>query len=144
MDNIAGFQTRPLVWPSANMSNMAGQRNVKIVVEEFHDKATGRLDSDAVARGLGISVSGLAKAVGLTPSALSKRPHARAAQDALREIEFAVAALRRLLGSDTRVRAWLNAPHPDLGGDAPLALLTKGSAKDLADYVRGAVSGQPT
>ena len=35
-------------------------------------------------------------------------------------------------------------PHPDLGGDAPLALLTKGSAKDLADYVRGALSGQPT
>ena len=114
------------------------------MVEEFHDGATGRLDSDAVARGLGISVSGLAKAVGLTPSALSKRPHARAAQDALREIEFAVAALRRLLGSDARVRAWLNAPHPDLGGDAPLALLTKGSAKDLADYVRGALSGQPT
>jgi hypothetical protein len=114
------------------------------MVEEFHDSATGRLDSDAVARGLGISVSGLAKAVGLTPSALSKRPHARAAQDALREIEFAVAALRRLLGSDARVRAWLNAPHPDLGGDAPLALLTKGSAKDLADYVRGALSGQPT
>jgi hypothetical protein len=114
------------------------------MVEEFHDQATGRLDSDAVARGLGISVSGLAKAVGLTPSALSKRPHARAAQDALREIEFAVAALRRLLGSDARVRAWLNAPHPDLGGDAPLALLTKGSTKDLADYVRGALSGQPT
>jgi len=76
-----------------------------------------------------------------TPSALSKRPHARAA---LREIEFAVAALRRLLGSDARVRAWLNAPHPDLGGDAPLALLMKGSAKDLADYVRSALSGQPT
>ncbi|MGH7842807.1 MAG: antitoxin Xre/MbcA/ParS toxin-binding domain-containing protein [Candidatus Binataceae bacterium] len=114
------------------------------MVEEFHDLATGRLDADAVARGLDISVSGLAKAVGLTPSALSKRPHARAAQNALREIEFAVAALRRLLGSDARVRAWLNAPHPDLGGDAPLALLTKGSAKDLADYVRGALSGQPT
>src|SRR6202050_2636302 len=47
----------------------------------------------------------LAKAVGLTPSALSKRPHAKAAQDALREIEFAVAAVRRLLGSDARVRA---------------------------------------
>jgi Protein of unknown function (DUF2384) len=114
------------------------------VVEEFHDKATGRLDASSVARSLDISVSGLAKAVGLTPSALSKRPHARAAQDALREIEFAVAALRRLLGSDARVRAWLNAPHPDLGGDAPLTLLTKGSAKDLADYVRGALSGQPT
>ena len=114
------------------------------MVEEFHDRATGRLDANSVARALDLSVSGLAKAVGVTPSALSKRPHARAAQDALREIEFAVAALRRLLGSDARVRAWLNAPHPDLGGAAPVALLTKGSAKDLADYVRGALSGQPT
>ena len=114
------------------------------MVEEFHDQATGRLDAEAVAASLGISVSRLAKGVGLTPSALSKRPHARAAQDALRQIEFAVAAIRKLLGSDARARAWLNAPHSDLGGDAPLALLTKGSAKDLADYVRGALAGQPT
>ncbi len=114
------------------------------MVEEFHDRATGRLDANAVAQALGVSVSRLAKGLGLTASALSKRPHAKAAQDALREIEFAVAALRRLLGSDSRVRAWLNAPHPDLGGDAPLALLTKGSSKDLADYVRGALAGQPT
>ena len=114
------------------------------MVEEFHDPTTGRLDANAVARGLGISVSGLAKAVGLTPSALSKRPRAKSAQDALREIEFAMSGLRRLLGADSRVRAWLNAPHPDLEGDAPLALLRTGSAKDLADYVRGALSGQST
>jgi hypothetical protein len=122
----------------------AGALKDATMVEAFHDRATGRLDAKAVARGLGISMSGLAKAAGLTPSALSKRPRARAAQDALREIEFAVASLRRLLESDARVRAWLNAPHPDLGGRAPLALLTDGSAKDLADYVRGALSGQPT
>jgi len=114
------------------------------MVEEFHDRATGRLDADAVARGLGISVSMLAKGIRLTPSALSKRPHARAAQDALRKIEFAIAALRHLLRSEARVRAWLNAPHPDLGGDAPLALLTKGSARDFADYIMAALSGQPT
>jgi hypothetical protein len=114
------------------------------MVEAFHDRATARLDAGAVARGLGIPVSGLAKAVGLTASALSKRPHAKGAQDALRQIEFAMAALRRLLGPDSRVRAWLNAPHPDLGGDVPLALLMKGSARDLADYVLGALARQPT
>jgi DNA-binding NarL/FixJ family response regulator len=114
------------------------------MIEEFHDRVTGRLDADAVARSLGISVRVLAKAVRITPSALSKRPHARAAQDALRKIEFAIAGLRRLLGSDARVRAWLNAAHPDLGGNAPLALFTKGSATDFADYVMGVLSGQPT
>jgi nucleotide-binding universal stress UspA family protein len=114
------------------------------MVEEFHDPATGRLDANAVARGIGISTTGLAKSIDLTPSALSKRPDAKAAQEGLRQIEFAVAALRRMLGSDARVRAWLNAPHPDLGGEAPLALLKEGSVKDLADYVRAALSGQPT
>lgn len=84
------------------------------------------------------------KTVGLTASALSKRPHAKGAQDALRQLEFAVAALRHLLGPDSRVRAWLNAPHPGLGGDAPVALLMRGSARDLADYVRRALAGQPT
>jgi len=114
------------------------------LVEEFHDPATGRLDANAVARGLGISVAGLAKSIGLTASALSKRPHAKAAQEGLRQLEFVVASLRRMLESDSRVRAWLNASHPDLGGEAPLALLTKGSAKDLAAYVRAALAGQPT
>jgi len=113
-------------------------------LRKLRDPATGRLDADAVAQTLGISVSRLAKGLGLTGSALSKRPYTSAVQDALGEIEFAVAALRRLLGSDALVRAWLNALHPDLGGDAPLALLAKGSAKDLADYVRGALAGQPT
>jgi hypothetical protein len=32
----------------------------QIMVDEFHDQATDRLDSYAVARGLGISVRGLA------------------------------------------------------------------------------------
>ena len=114
------------------------------VVEEFHDPASGRLDANAIARRLGISVAGLAKSLGLTPSALSKRPHAKAAQEGLRDLEFAVAALRRMLGSDSRVRAWLNAPHPDLGGGAPLGLLLKGSPRELADYVRAALAGQPT
>jgi hypothetical protein len=113
------------------------------VAASHKSRSTSRIKRVKLPRGWALQIIG-AKAVGLTPLALSKRPHARAAQDALREIEFAMAALRRLLGSDARVRAWLNAPHPDLGGDAPLALLTKGSAKDLADYVRSALSGQPT
>jgi uncharacterized protein (DUF2384 family) len=89
-------------------------------------------------------VATLAKSIRLTPSALSKRPHAKAAQEGLRQIEFVMASLRRMLGSDSRIRAWLNAPHPDLDGQPPLALLTKGSAKELADYVRAILAGQHT
>jgi uncharacterized protein (DUF2384 family) len=135
----------------ANLTRLFGAETSKqasalneTTIEEFHDAATGRLDANAVAHGLGVSVAALAKSIGLTPSALSKRPHAKAAQEGLRQVEFVMASLRRMLGSDSRVRAWLNAPHPDLDRQPPLALLTKGSAKELADYVRAALAGQPT
>jgi len=128
---------------AAETSKQASALN-ETTIEEFHNAATGRLDAHAVARGLGVSVAALAKSIGLTPSALSKRPHAKAAQEGLRHLEFIMASLRRMLGSDSRIRAWLNAPHPDLDGQPPLGLLTKGSAKELADYVRAALAGQPT
>jgi len=114
------------------------------IVPEFHNPRTGRLDAGRIARSLGIPVSALARAVGVTASALSKRATARAAQEGLRKVEWVWATLRRMLGSDAAARAWLNAPHPDLGNQAPLGLLTEGSATALADYVRSGLIGQPT
>lgn len=114
------------------------------VVERLHDRNTGRLSALAVADILGISVTALAKSIGLTPSALSKRPNAKAAQRSLRELEFSIAALRRLLGSDTSMRAWLNAPNPDLGQEPPIHLLTRGSTNEFATYIKSALAGQPT
>lgn len=114
-----------------------------LVVPEFHVK-DGPIDAAKVAAVLKLAPSALAKPLGVTPSALSRRTTARAAQKGLREIEFVWAALRQELGSDDQIRAWLNAPHPDLDGEPPLALLTRGSATALADYVRSALAGQPT
>jgi hypothetical protein len=128
-------QAQPQSWPRAFERTM---------VEGLHEPNTGRLSAQAVADMLGISVSALAKGIGLTPSALSKRPNAKAAQGALRELEFSIAALRRLLGSDTGMRAWLNAPNLDLGQEPPIHLLTKGSVNEFANYIRSALAGQPT
>lgn len=114
------------------------------LVKEFHDAKTGRLDANRVATAFGIPLSTLAKAIDVTPGALSKRPTAAAAQRGLRETEFTWATLRRMLGSDDLVRAWLHAGHPDLGGDPPIRLLTERSARTLSDYLRNALSGQPT
>jgi uncharacterized protein (DUF2384 family) len=114
------------------------------LVREFHDPRTGRLDAARMARVVGVPVSALARSVGVTASALSKRSTARAAQRGLREVEWAWASLLQMLGSNTAARAWLHAPHPDLGNQPPLSLLTEGSTTALADYVRSALSGQPT
>lgn len=114
-----------------------------LMVPEFHVES-GPIDAAKVAAAFNLTPSALAKPIGVTPSALSRRTTARAAQKGLRELEFVWAALRQEFGSDDQIRAWLNAPHPDLGGEPPLALLTKGSATALADYVRSALAGQPT
>lgn len=103
-----------------------------------------QLDAERIAMAFGLTVSALAKPVGVTPSALSRRRTAPAAQRGLRELEFVWAVLRRELGADDVARAWLHAGHPLLDGEAPIALLTKGSATALADFVRSAVAGQPT
>lgn len=116
----------------------------RAIVEELHDPDTGRIDAQRAARALGIPLGALAKAIGATPSALAKRSSAKSVQPALREIEFAIAGLRELLGSDRPMLAWLNKPHPDLGGEPPINLLAKGSAREFANYVRSALAGQPT
>jgi hypothetical protein len=114
------------------------------LVPEFHSKEQkGRLDAGRIAETLGLALSVLAKSVGVTHSALVRRPTARAAQKGLREIEFAWAVLLNELGSADHARAWLHAARPDLGGKPPLALLTEGSATALADYLRSALAGQP-
>jgi DNA-binding NarL/FixJ family response regulator len=113
------------------------------IVDDFHDRQTGRLDAARVAQAYGVSLSALARALNVTQSALSKRPTASAAQPALRELEFAWAALIDAVEAPERVRAWLNARRPDLSGKPPIVLLLEGSAEAFANYVRSVVAGEP-
>jgi len=114
-----------------------------LVVGEFHDPETGRLDATRISKDYGISLSALAGALGVTQSALSKRTTALAAQPGLRDLEFAWATLRDAVGSPERIRAWLNARRPDLDGKPPIRLLLEGSAGAFANYVRSVVAGEP-
>ncbi len=110
-------------------------------VRGFHDQS-GRLDATRVAEAMGLTLSQVAKAIGVTPSALSKRPTAGAAQAGLREIEFCWATLLDMLGEPELARAWLHAGHPDFSGKPPLEYLLEGGARRLGDYLRGALAGE--
>lgn len=110
-------------------------------VPDFHDE-TGRLDATRVARAMSLTLSQVAKAIGVTTSALSKRRTAAAAQAGLRELEFSWATLLDMLGEAQRAKAWLHAGHPDFSGQSPLHYLTEGGAKRLGDYLRAAVAGE--
>jgi hypothetical protein len=112
-------------------------------VERFHDARTGRLDARKIAEAYGMSLSALARALGVTQSALSKRPTAAVAQAGLRELEFVWATLQDILGTDERVRAWLNAKRRHAGDRAPIELLFDGSPETLGNYVRSVVAGEP-
>lgn len=121
-----------------------GLRAVRLhetLVPGFHDE-TGRLDAGRVTEVMGLTLSQVARAIGVTTSALSKRPHAAAAQPGLRELEFSWATLLEMLGEVELARAWLHAGHPDFSGEPPLRYLTEGGAKRLADYLRTAVAGE--
>lgn len=110
-------------------------------VRGFHDP-TGRLDANRVAEATGLTLSQVAKALGVTPSALSKRSTAGAAQAGLRELEFCWATLLDMLGEQELARAWLHAGHPDFSGKAPLDYLREGGVKRLGDYLRAALAGE--
>jgi hypothetical protein len=113
------------------------------IVERAHDPESGRLDGKRIAELFGIPLQAVARAVGVTPSALSKRPTSRAAQKGLRELTFIWRTLMNVFGLEAKAKAWLHAPQQDLGDEPPLALLARGSAKDLGNYIRRAIAGEP-
>ncbi len=115
---------------------------VSTFVEHAHDPESGRLDGKRVAELFGVPLATVANAVGVTPSALSKRSTARSAQDGLRELTFVWRTLLNVFGAEARARAWLNAARSDLDGKPPLALLANGTANDLGNYVRRALAGE--
>lgn len=114
------------------------------VIAEFHDPRSGRLDAQRIADVLELPLAALAKGLGVTRAALARRPTAAAAQPGLRQLESGWAGLRRVLGDDHAIRAWLHAARPELEGHAPIDLLRAGSVRALADYVESALAGQPS
>jgi len=128
---------------SCSRISFTGFREVESsVVERAHDPESGRLDGKRIADLFGIPLSTVARAVGVTPSALSRRPTATSAQDGLRELTFVWRSLMNVFRVAAKAKAWLHAPRVDLGGEPALALLTKGRAKDLGDYIRRAFAGE--
>lgn len=115
---------------------------VSVHAPELRDNASGRFDARRIAERLGVSVSRLAGAVGVSQQALSARPDSPGAQAGLLPIARVIAALDELLPAE-RVRMWLHSPHARFGGATPLAKILEGEAEPLARMVEGALEGIP-
>jgi len=114
------------------------------VLAELHDPKTGRLDAGRIASFLGAPLSSFAKFSGVSVAGLHKSPRSVSVQPHLIPIARSLAILTQLLSTKESVLAWMNSPHPDLGGQTPLQLVLEGKAQVVTDLLEAALAGQPS
>lgn len=114
------------------------------VLGELHDPETGRLDAGRIASFLGTPLSSFAKFSDVSVAGLHKSPRSVSVQPHLIPIARSLAILTQLLSSKESVLAWMNSPHPDLGGQTPLQLVLEGKAQVVTDLLEAALVGQPS
>jgi hypothetical protein len=107
--------------------------------------ANGLLDAERVAKYLGVPLKTFAAgALGAKYTTVHKTPATSALTPKLEPIARVLEILSGLVGDKRSTRAWLNAPHPELGKRTPLAVILEGHAPIVADMVEGATMGLPT
>jgi DNA-binding response OmpR family regulator len=114
------------------------------VLAELHDPETGRLDAGRIASFLGAPLSSFAKFSDVSVAGLHKSPRSVSVQPHLIPIARSLAILTQLLSTKESVLAWMNSPHPDLGGQTPLQLVLEGKAQVVTDLLEAALAGQPS
>ena len=114
------------------------------VLSELHDPNTGRLDASRMASFLGAPLSSFAKFSDVSVAGLHKNPASVSVQPHLIPIARSLAILTQLLPSKESVLAWMNSPHPDLGGQTPIRLIFEGKAQVVTDLLEAALAGQPS
>ncbi len=105
--------------------------------------SNGRLDAQAVSALYGISLAALSRALGRSEQAVHKTPNSPRIQPALRVYERIAAMLLRLTGSEIGLRTWMQASHPELEEETPLALLLNGEGEVVADLLEDVLRGEP-
>ena len=115
-----------------------------VELAELHDPDSGRLDAQRIADYLDIPLTKLAAALDRNYRTLYKTPASPAVQPGLRPIKRSLDILSRVFGEPAIVRAWLNAPHPDLGQRTPLAVILEGHAQIVEGMLENAIERIPS
>jgi CheY-like chemotaxis protein len=130
--------------PNDRMEPWGSHSMAAHVVRGLHDPDTGRLDAKRIADYLAVPLSSLAEAIEKSPQAVHKSPASMSLQEKLAPIAWTIGALSLVLGSRETVLAWLNSPHPDIGGRTPIAFILKGRSNTIAEMIEAALAGQPS
>lgn len=115
----------------------------KVTLPELHDKKTGRIDAQKVADFVSVPLKPLAEGLGLNYKAVHHNPSATSFQEALRPVKRSLELLQEFVGPPTAIRAWLNTPHPDLGGSTALETILEGKSDAVLLILENAWSGVP-
>lgn len=114
-----------------------------VVLQQLHDPDSGRVDAKRVADYLGVPLAKLAPALGVKYGTLFKTSSAESVQESLRPIKRVLTILNDMVGDRQTVRAWLNAPHADLGMRTPIRVILEGHVDALLRLLENALEGIP-
>ncbi len=104
----------------------------------------GRLSIKPIAGIFGMDVIEIGRLIGRNnKAALSKTPDADSLQELLQPFSD-IALLRAPDFGDEQFRKWLNAPNENMRNRAPIVWIREGRVLDVAGFVYGILSGQPT
>jgi hypothetical protein len=116
---------------------------LELPVPELRNDRSGRIDAQAVADYLGISLKRLADSVNVKYASLHKTPDSARAQDVLRPVVRVLELANRAFGNAEMVRRWLNRPLDELEDESPLAVILTGEADAVETLLRNALTGIP-
>ncbi len=120
------------------------RRQLEVPLSELHDSETGRIDARKVAEFLSVPLAQLAETFGANYVTVHKTPDAPSLQPALGPIKRAIEIVTQATRAQADARAWLNNPHPDLGGKTPLEVMLSGQADAVVTLLENALAGIPS
>jgi hypothetical protein len=130
----------PILIRGTQMSGSA----MSVELAELHCPESGRLDARRIAEYLNVPLTQVARALGVKYQTLYKTPDGPAVQPSLFAIKRVLDILVRVIGERATILAWLNTPHPDLGGRTALAMILEGYADAVAELLEDAMAGMLT
>ena len=107
----------------------------------FRDPESGRLDARLLAEYMDVPLKKLAVALDENYKALHKSPAKATLQDKLSPLERILTLLSERFAERGKGRAWLNTPHPDLGGRTALAVILEGHISVVHEMLEAAALG---
>lgn len=116
---------------------------LRVTLPELHDPRSGRIDAQKLADYMAVPLKRLAEGLQLNYKAVHRHPAADSLQPALKPLKRALEILQGFFQKPETVRAWLNTPHPDLGGHTALDLILENDVPAVLRILENAEAGVP-